>query len=174
VVLVHGAFADGSDWRSVYQILTKDGYRVSVVQNPTASLADDVAGLRSVADFSIGASIRAAESRSRPNAIGRIRCAFAQFLQRHTHSFGSHLNHGGPADEAADASTGTKRRRQASQNRMESSVLQITPVERTALQMLADGLAHHEIASNLRICEYVLDVELITLFERMGVAGRNQ
>jgi DNA-binding CsgD family transcriptional regulator len=54
------------------------------------------------------------------------------------------------------------------------SVLQITPAERTALQMLADGLAHHDIACNLRLSEYALDAELMTLFERMGVAGRNQ
>jgi len=46
VVLVHGAFVDGSGWRGVYKILTRDGYRVSIVQNPTASLADDVAVTR--------------------------------------------------------------------------------------------------------------------------------
>ena len=43
VVLVHGGFVDGSGWEGVYQILKKDGYTVSVVQNPTLSLADDVA-----------------------------------------------------------------------------------------------------------------------------------
>jgi pimeloyl-ACP methyl ester carboxylesterase len=43
VVLVHGAFADGSGWEGVYKILRKDGYAVSVVQNPTESLAGDVA-----------------------------------------------------------------------------------------------------------------------------------
>ena len=43
VVLVHGGFVDGSGWQGVYEHLTKDGYRVSVVQNPTVSLADDVA-----------------------------------------------------------------------------------------------------------------------------------
>ena len=43
IVLVHGAFADGSGWEGVYKILKKDGYTVSVVQNPTISLADDVA-----------------------------------------------------------------------------------------------------------------------------------
>jgi pimeloyl-ACP methyl ester carboxylesterase len=43
VVLVHGGFVDGSGWEGVYKILTKDGYMVSVVQNPTISLADDVA-----------------------------------------------------------------------------------------------------------------------------------
>jgi len=43
VVLVHGAWADGSGWEGVYRILTRDGYRVSVVQNPLTSLADDVA-----------------------------------------------------------------------------------------------------------------------------------
>jgi len=43
VVLVHGAFVDGSGWADVYKILTADGYKVTVVQNQTASLADDVA-----------------------------------------------------------------------------------------------------------------------------------
>src|ERR1700716_2484371 len=43
VVLVHGGFVDGSGWEDVYKILKKDGYNVSIVQNPTTSLADDVA-----------------------------------------------------------------------------------------------------------------------------------
>jgi pimeloyl-ACP methyl ester carboxylesterase len=43
VVLVHGGFVDGSGWQGVYDVLKKDGYKVSVVQNPTTSLADDVA-----------------------------------------------------------------------------------------------------------------------------------
>jgi pimeloyl-ACP methyl ester carboxylesterase len=42
VVLVHGGFVDGSGWEGVYKILKKDGYNVSIVQNPTISLADDV------------------------------------------------------------------------------------------------------------------------------------
>jgi pimeloyl-ACP methyl ester carboxylesterase len=43
VVLVHGGFVDGSGWQGVYDLLRKDGYNVSIVQNPTISLADDVA-----------------------------------------------------------------------------------------------------------------------------------
>jgi len=43
IVLVHGGFVDGSGWEGVYKILKKDGYNVSIVQNPTISLADDVA-----------------------------------------------------------------------------------------------------------------------------------
>src|SRR5215510_1846855 len=43
VVLIHGGFVDGSGWQGVYDLLKKDGYHVSVVQNPTTSLADDVA-----------------------------------------------------------------------------------------------------------------------------------
>ena len=43
VVLVHGGFVDGSGWQDVYNILKKDGYDVTIVQNPTNSLADDVA-----------------------------------------------------------------------------------------------------------------------------------
>jgi pimeloyl-ACP methyl ester carboxylesterase len=46
VVLVHGGFVDGSGWQGVYDLLRKDGYNVSVVQNPTTSLADDVAVTR--------------------------------------------------------------------------------------------------------------------------------
>ena len=46
VVLVHGGFVDGSGWDGVYQILKKDGYDVTIVQNPTTSLADDVAVTR--------------------------------------------------------------------------------------------------------------------------------
>ena len=48
VVLVHGAFADGSGWRGVYDQLTKRGYRVTIVQNPLTSLADDVAATKRV------------------------------------------------------------------------------------------------------------------------------
>ena len=43
IVLVHGGFVDGSGWEPVYQILRKSGHAVTVVQNPTISLADDVA-----------------------------------------------------------------------------------------------------------------------------------
>lgn len=43
IVLVHGGFVDGSGWEGVYKALTKDGYTVVIVQNPTISLADDVA-----------------------------------------------------------------------------------------------------------------------------------
>ena len=48
VVLVHGGFVDGSGWEGVYNVLRKDGYNVAIVQNPTISLADDVAITRRV------------------------------------------------------------------------------------------------------------------------------
>lgn len=48
IVLVHGGFVDGSGWEGVYRILKRDGYRVSIVQNPTTSLADDVAATKRV------------------------------------------------------------------------------------------------------------------------------
>ena len=48
IVLVHGGFVDGSGWESVYQILKEDGYNVSIVQNPTISLEDDVAVTRRI------------------------------------------------------------------------------------------------------------------------------
>lgn len=46
VVLVHGAFADGSGWRGVHDQLTARGYCVTIVQNPLTSLADDVAATK--------------------------------------------------------------------------------------------------------------------------------
>jgi pimeloyl-ACP methyl ester carboxylesterase len=48
IVLVHGGFVDGSGWEQVYRMLKKDGYAVRVVQNPTTSLADDVAATKRV------------------------------------------------------------------------------------------------------------------------------
>ncbi len=50
VVLVHGGFVDGSGWQGVYSRLKKDGYNVSIVQNPTLSLEDDVAATKRVID----------------------------------------------------------------------------------------------------------------------------
>ena len=46
IVLVHGGFVDGAGWESVYKILKRDGYSVSIVQNPTISLEDDVAATK--------------------------------------------------------------------------------------------------------------------------------
>ncbi len=57
VVLVHGAFADGSGWRGVYERLCARGYRVSIVQNPLTSLADDVAATRRVLDRQDGPTV---------------------------------------------------------------------------------------------------------------------
>src|SRR3954452_59888 len=54
VVLVHGAFVDGSGWRPVHDLLTHDGYQVAVVQNPTVSLRDDAAATRLVIDAQDG------------------------------------------------------------------------------------------------------------------------
>ena len=50
IVLVHGAFVDGSTWRAVYDLLAQDDYRVAVAQNPTLSLMDDVARTRRIID----------------------------------------------------------------------------------------------------------------------------
>jgi pimeloyl-ACP methyl ester carboxylesterase len=57
VVLVHGAFADGSGWRGVYENLVRRGYRVTIVQNPLTSLADDVAATRRALDRIDGSAI---------------------------------------------------------------------------------------------------------------------
>ncbi len=50
IVIVHGAFADASGWEAVYKILKKDGYNVTLVQNPLTSLEDDVAAVNRAVD----------------------------------------------------------------------------------------------------------------------------
>ncbi|MEW6256765.1 MAG: alpha/beta hydrolase [Pseudomonadota bacterium] len=57
VVLVHGAFADGSGWRGVYDRLTQRGYRVTIVQNPLTSLEDDVAATKRILDQQDGPTL---------------------------------------------------------------------------------------------------------------------
>jgi len=54
IVLVHGAYADGSGWRGVYDILVKDGYHVSIVSQPLTSLKDDIAATKRVIDAQAG------------------------------------------------------------------------------------------------------------------------
>jgi pimeloyl-ACP methyl ester carboxylesterase len=57
IVLVHGAWADGSGWKGVYDILRQDGFNVSVVANPDTGLADDIAATQRVLDRQDGAVI---------------------------------------------------------------------------------------------------------------------
>jgi pimeloyl-ACP methyl ester carboxylesterase len=81
VVLVHGAFADGSGWRGVHDRLTARGYRVTVVQNPLTSLADDVAATRRVLDRQDGPTLLVGhswggsvitEAGIHPNVVGLV------------------------------------------------------------------------------------------------------
>ncbi len=57
VVLVHGGFVDGSGWRGVYDLLTADGFNVSVVQNQTLALESDVETTHHVLDLRDGPAI---------------------------------------------------------------------------------------------------------------------
>ena len=57
VVLVHGAFADGSGWKALYQVLTNIGYQVTIVQNPLTSLEDDVTATKVVLDKQDGPTV---------------------------------------------------------------------------------------------------------------------
>jgi pimeloyl-ACP methyl ester carboxylesterase len=54
IVLVHGGFVDGAGWRGVYDILKKDGFNVSIVQNPTISLAGDASAAKMIIDSQPG------------------------------------------------------------------------------------------------------------------------
>jgi pimeloyl-ACP methyl ester carboxylesterase len=62
IVLVHGAFVDGSGWQGVYDLLAADGYRVAVVQNPTLSLAGDVAATQQILGGLDGPAVLAGHS----------------------------------------------------------------------------------------------------------------
>jgi pimeloyl-ACP methyl ester carboxylesterase len=62
IVLVHGAWADGSGWKSVYEILVKDGFNVSMVQEPETSFKEDVAATKRVLALQEGPCILVAHS----------------------------------------------------------------------------------------------------------------
>jgi pimeloyl-ACP methyl ester carboxylesterase len=62
IVLVHGAWVDGSGWKPVYEILVRGGYHVSVVQEPLTSLQDDVAATKRIFDLQPGPCILVADS----------------------------------------------------------------------------------------------------------------
>jgi pimeloyl-ACP methyl ester carboxylesterase len=81
IVLVHGAFADGSGWRPVADILSKHGYTVSVVQEPLTSLADDVAATKRVLALQQGPTLLVGhsyggvvitEAGNAPNVVGLV------------------------------------------------------------------------------------------------------
>ncbi len=81
IVLVHGAWVDGSGWRPVYNILTKDGYHVTMVQEPLSSLDDDVAATKRVLDLQNGPTILVGHSYGgsviteagvHPNVVGLV------------------------------------------------------------------------------------------------------
>ena len=62
IVLVHGAWADGSGWKGVYDILVKDGYNVSIVQEPETSFKEDVAATKRILALQDGPCILVAHS----------------------------------------------------------------------------------------------------------------
>jgi pimeloyl-ACP methyl ester carboxylesterase len=66
IVLVHGAWADGSGWKGVYDILVKDGYNVSIVQEPETSFKDDVTATKRVLAQQDGPCILVAHSYGEP------------------------------------------------------------------------------------------------------------
>jgi pimeloyl-ACP methyl ester carboxylesterase len=81
IVLVHGAWVDASGWKPVYEILTKDGYQVTMVQEPLTSIADDIAATKRVIDLQTGPCILVAHSYGgsviteagiHPNVVGLV------------------------------------------------------------------------------------------------------
>jgi pimeloyl-ACP methyl ester carboxylesterase len=62
IVLVHGAWADGSGWKGVYEILVRDGYNVSIVQEPETSFQEDVAATKRIISEQVGPCILVAHS----------------------------------------------------------------------------------------------------------------
>jgi pimeloyl-ACP methyl ester carboxylesterase len=105
VVIVHGAFADGSGWQRVADILGKDGYTVSVVQEPLTSLADDVAATKRVLDLQAGPTLLVGhsyggivitEAGDAPNVVGLV--YVAAFIPDQGESAVSLLSSAAPAN----------------------------------------------------------------------------
>jgi pimeloyl-ACP methyl ester carboxylesterase len=117
IVLVHGAWADGSCWSAVIERLQADGYNVTAPQFPESSLADDVARLRQVLDrqdgpavvagHSYGGQIMTALGTDAPNVAGLV--YIAAFGLDEGESIGGLLAQGGPPTPRA----GPSRHRQA-------------------------------------------------------------
>ncbi len=109
IVLVHGAWADGSSWSAVIEHLQADGYRVTAPQFPLARLADDVARLRQVlarqhgptlvAGHSYGGQIITALGTDAPNAVGLV--YIAGFGLDEGESIGALLSQGSPSPALA-------------------------------------------------------------------------
>jgi pimeloyl-ACP methyl ester carboxylesterase len=112
IVLVHGAWADGSSWSAVIERLQADGYTVTAPQFPESSLADDVARLRQVlnrqdgptvvAAHSYGGQIMTALGTDAPNVVGLV--YIAAFGLDEGESIGELLAQGGPSDPRAGPS----------------------------------------------------------------------
>jgi pimeloyl-ACP methyl ester carboxylesterase len=108
VVLVHGAWADGSCWAAVIENLQADGYNVTAPQFPESSLGDDVARLRQVlnrqqgptivAGHSYGGQIMTALGTDAPNVVGLV--YIAAFGLDEGESIGALLAQGGPPTPA--------------------------------------------------------------------------
>src|SRR5260370_3557506 len=102
IVLIHGAWADGSSWTGVIKRLQADGYHVTAPQFPLSSLADDVARLRQVlalqdgptivAGHSYGGQIMTALGADVPNVVGLV--YVAAFALDQGESLGALLSHG--------------------------------------------------------------------------------
>ena len=106
VVLVHGAFADGSGWRRVADTLAGDGYAVTVVQEPLTSLADDVAATKRVLDLQQGPTLLVGhsyggvvitEAGNAPNVVGLV--YIAAFIPDQGESAVSLLSQAPPAND---------------------------------------------------------------------------
>lgn len=87
IVLVHGAFADGSGWDGVYKILTKKGYKVSIVGNPNTGLEDDVAATKRVIDRQDGPVILVGHSYTERSSPKRVMTPRPQawYISLHLH-----------------------------------------------------------------------------------------
>ncbi len=81
IVLVHGAWVDGSGWKPVYEILTKKGFHVTMVQEPETSFADDVAATKRILDLQDGPTLLVGHSYGgsivtqagvHPNVVGLV------------------------------------------------------------------------------------------------------
>jgi DNA-binding NarL/FixJ family response regulator len=183
VVLVHGGFVDGSGWQGVYDSLSRDGFGVSVVQNPTLSLPGDAEATRQIIDAQdgpvvlVGHSYGGAvitEAGTHPNVAALV------YIRHNAESRP-------PLREAADAFSvlGSARFADRAQRELRASGEtvrrhrpevwdQLTPQELQIAQLAADGLTNREIGERLYISHRTVGTHLYQLFPKLGVTSRTE
>jgi DNA-binding CsgD family transcriptional regulator len=163
IVLVHGGFVDGSGWQGVYDHLTVDGYRVAVVQNPTISLAGDVAVTRQTLDGLDGPAVLVGHSYGGAvisQAGNHSNVAAAEAFQR----LGAT-----PWEARANREL---RATGVTVAKADTGLASLTPQQRQIALLAAAGHTNKEIAARLFLSPRTVSTHLYQVFPKLGITSR--